>query len=75
VTCVAGWLAILCLAAGWYARGKFRTFLKSPLSDEVEHLTHVWERRVDRWTTLGFVLSGLSILGVIGWLVSGEFSQ
>ena len=70
VALITGWLAILCLAGGWYARGKFRTFLKAPLSEEVEHLTHVWERRVNRWTALGLLISGLSILFIIGWLVS-----
>jgi hypothetical protein len=72
---LAGWLAIMCLVSGWYAGTKFRTFLKAPLSEEVEHLTHVWERRVDRWTTLGLLMSGLSILCAIGWLVSERFVQ
>ncbi len=54
---------------------KFRTFLKAPLSEEVEHQTHVWERRFDRWTTLGFLMSGLSILCGIAWLVSEKFVQ
>ena len=46
VALIAGWLAIICLVGGWYAGTKFRTFLKAPLSEEVEHLTHVWERDV-----------------------------
>jgi len=75
VALIAGWLAIICLAAGWYARGKFRTFLKAPLSDEVEHQTHVWERRVNRWTTLGFLMSEFSILCALGWLLSERFAQ
>jgi hypothetical protein len=75
VALIAGWLAIICLVGGWYAGVKFRTFLKAPLSEEVEHLTHVWERRVDRWTALGFLMSGLSILCGIAWLVSEKFVQ
>ena len=72
---IAGWLAIICLVGGRYAGAKFRTFLKAPLSEEVEHLTHVWEKRVNRWTALGFIMSGLSILCIIGWLVSERFVQ
>ena len=72
---LAGWLAIICLIGGWYAGTKFRTFLKAPLSEEIEHLTHVWERRVDRCTALGLLMSGLSILCAIGWLVSERFIQ
>jgi hypothetical protein len=75
VALVAGWLAIICLVGGWYAGAKFQTFLKAPLSEEVEHLTQVWERRVDRWTALGLLMSGLSILCIIGWLVSEKFVQ
>jgi hypothetical protein len=75
VALTAGWLAIICLIGGWYAGTKFRTFLKAPLSEEVEHLTHVWERRVDRWATLGLLMSGLSILCAIGWLLSERFVQ
>jgi hypothetical protein len=75
VAVLAGWLAVICLIGGWYARRKFRLFLKAPLSDEVAHLTHVWEKRVERWTTLGVLMSGLSILCVIGWLLSGQFAQ
>jgi hypothetical protein len=36
--------------------------LEGSLSEEIEHLTHVWERRVNRWTALGFLMAGLSIL-------------
>jgi hypothetical protein len=75
VALISGWLAIICLVGGWYAGAKFRTFLKAPLSEEVEHLTHVWEKRVNRWTALGFVMSGLSILCIIGWLVSEKLVQ
>jgi hypothetical protein len=75
VALLAGWLAIICLIGGWYAGAKFRTLLKAPLSEEVEHLTHVWEKRVDRWTALGFLTSGLSILCIIGWLVSEKIVQ
>jgi hypothetical protein len=75
VAFLSGWLAIICLVKGWYAGAKFQTLLKTPLSEEVEHLTHVWERRVDRWTTPGSLMSGLSILCAIGWLVSERFVQ
>jgi hypothetical protein len=75
VALIAGWLAIICLVGGWYAGAKFRTFLKAPLSEEVEHLTHVWEKRVNRWTALGLLTAGLSILCIIGWLVSERFVQ
>jgi hypothetical protein len=75
VALLAGWLAIICLIGGWYAGAKFRTFLKAPLSEEVEHLTHVWEKRVDRWTALGLLKSGLSILCIIGWQVSEKLVQ
>jgi hypothetical protein len=75
VALIAGWLAIICLFGASYAGAKFRTLLKAPLSEEVEHLTHVWEKRVDHWTTLGFLMSGLSILCIIGWLVSERFVQ
>lgn len=71
---LAGWLAVICLIGGWYSGAKFRTFLKAPLCDEVEHQTQVWEKRVDRWTALGFVLSGLSIFCVIGYLATGKFN-
>jgi hypothetical protein len=72
---LSGWLAIICLVGGWYAGAKFQTFLKAPLSEEVEHLTHVWERRVDRWTALGLLTSGLSVLCIIGWLASEKMVQ
>jgi hypothetical protein len=49
--------------------------LKAPLSEEIEHQTHVWERRVNRWTALGFLMAGLSILCGIAWLVSEKFVQ
>jgi hypothetical protein len=72
---LAGWLAIICFVGSRYAVAKFRTFLKAPLSEEVEHLTHVWERHVSRWTALGLSMSGLSILCIIGWLVSEKLVQ
>jgi hypothetical protein len=75
VAVLSGWLAIICLLGGWYAGAKFQTLLKAPLSEEVEHLTHVWERRVDRWTALGLSMAGLSILCIIGWLVADKFVQ
>lgn len=64
------WLSIISLGGAWYARARFQNLLKAPLTDEVEHLTHVWERQVRRWTILGASMSGLSLLCVAGWLVS-----
>ncbi|WP_204242494.1 hypothetical protein [Microvirga arvi] len=72
---LAGWLAIIYLIGGWYAGTRFRTLLKAPLSEEVEHLTHVWEKRVYRWAALAFLMSGLSILCIISWLISKRFVQ
>ena len=69
VALLAGWLGIICLIGGWYAGARFRTFLKVPLSEKVEHLTHVWGKRVDRWMALGFQMSGLAILCIIGRLI------
>lgn len=69
---ISGCLAITLVAGGWYARRKFRTFLKAPLTEEAEHLTHVWERRVTRWTVIGLALSGVSILCSVSWLISGH---
>ena len=68
---IFGWLALIPLGGGWYAHRRFRAFLKAPLTEEAEHLTHVWERRVTLWTATGFVLSGLSILCLMSWLISG----
>ena len=67
----SGWLAVISLGYGWYARRRFRTFLKAPLTEEAEHLTHVWERRVTRWTAIGLALSGLSIVCLVSWLIAG----
>ncbi len=67
---VSGWLAILMLGAAWHAGRKFRALLKAPLTEEVEHLTHIWERRVTRWRILGLAMSVLSILNLVSWLVS-----
>jgi hypothetical protein len=44
VALLAGWLAATCLVGSRYAIVKFRAFLKTPLFEEVEHLTHIWER-------------------------------
>jgi hypothetical protein len=64
-----GWLSIVPLLGAWYARRKFRAFLKAPLSDEVEHLTHVWENRIARWSIIGLAMAGFSILCFVMWLV------
>lgn len=68
---IFGWLAVISLGYGWYARRKFHAFLKIPLTEEAEHLTHVWEDRVTRWTTTGVAFSSLSILCLVSWLLSG----
>lgn len=66
---LTGWLAIISLSGRWHARRKFLALLKAPLTDEVEQLTHVWERRITRWTTLGLLMSGLSLLCFVGSLI------
>jgi hypothetical protein len=72
---LSGWLAIIFLAGGWYARKRFHAFLKAPLSEEVEHQTHVWEARVSRWTILGSSMSVFSLLCLVALLVSGRAGQ
>ena len=71
---VLGWLSPLVIAMGYYARLKFRSLLKAPLTEEVEHLTHLWERRVSRWTVLGILTPGLSIACFIGWVILARTS-
>jgi hypothetical protein len=66
----SGWLAVISLGYGWYARRRFRTFLKAPLTEEAEHLTHVWERRVTRWMKIGLSMSALSILCLVSSLIA-----
>jgi hypothetical protein len=66
---VVGWLSIIPLGGGWYARRRFRILLKAPLTDEVEHLTHLWEGRIPRWTNIGLSMAGFSILCFIAWLI------
>lgn len=67
---VSGWLAILMLGAVWHARRRFHALLKAPLTEEVEHLTHVWERRVTRWTRAGLSTAALSIVCITSWVIS-----
>lgn len=64
-----GWLSILSLIGTWHARRKFHALLKAPLTEEVEHLTHVWENRVARWNLCGLILAGLSILCFAAWAI------
>jgi hypothetical protein len=64
-----GWLSILPLGGVWHARKKFQALLKAPLTGEVEHMTHRWEQRVTRWTTVGLSMSRFSILCVVAWAV------
>jgi hypothetical protein len=66
-----GWLAIILLGSGSYARRRFHAFLKAPLTEEVEHLTHVWEWRVTHWTAAGLSMSVLSIIFILSWLIAG----
>jgi hypothetical protein len=65
-----GWLAVILLGSGWYARRRFCAFLKAPLTEEAEHSTHVWERRVTRWTGAGLSMAGLSIICIVCWLIA-----
>jgi hypothetical protein len=65
----SGWLAVIALGFGWHARRKFRALLKAPLTEEVEHMTHEWEKHVTRSTAAGFVLSGFSLLCFALWLI------
>ena len=67
----SGWLAVILLGGGWYARRRLHAFLKAPLTEEAEHLTHVWERRVIRWTAVGLALSGISLFCLASWLIAG----
>ena len=67
---IFGWLAIIPLGCGWYARKKFQALLKAPLTEEVEHLTHVWERRFTRRMRIGLSMSALSILCLVSSLVA-----
>jgi hypothetical protein len=69
---VSGWLAILMLGSAWHARRKFHILVKAPLTEEVEHLTHVWERRVTRWTRTGLSIAAFSILCIAAWVICGE---
>ncbi len=66
-----GFASFIPLGMVQYARGKFRAMLKEPLNDEVEHLTHLWERRIGFWTFIGLSMSGFSILCFVLWLASG----
>jgi len=65
-----GWLAILPLALAWHAGKKLQASLKAPLTESAEQLTHLWEHRVTRWTTIGLCMSGFSILCFVVWLFS-----
>lgn len=67
----SGWLAVILLGSGWCARRRFHAFLTAPLSEEAEHLTHVWEKRVTRWTAAGLSMSGLSIICLVSSLIAG----
>ena len=66
---VLGWLSIIPHGIAWYARRSFRAFLKAPLTDEAETMTHFWERHARRWNIVGLSMSGLSILSLVLWLL------
>ncbi|WP_230532291.1 hypothetical protein [Microvirga roseola] len=66
---LSGWLAIGALVLAWYARRRFHALLKAPLTEEVEHQTHIWEHHIPRWTSIGLWLAGLSLLSCAAWLV------
>jgi hypothetical protein len=67
---LSGWSALIAQGLAWSARKTFRALLKAPLTEEVEHMTHVSERQIGRRTVSGFFLSGLSILCFCAWLAS-----
>jgi hypothetical protein len=67
---IFGWLAVVSLWGAWYAGRRFQALLKAPLTEEVEHLTHVWERRVTRWMRIGLSMSALSTLCLVSSLVA-----
>jgi hypothetical protein len=67
----SGWLAVILLGSGWFARRRFHAFLKAPLTEEAEHSTHIWEQRVTCWTVAGLSMSGLSIIFIVSWLIVG----
>lgn len=71
---IFAWLSPFVIAMGYYSRHKFHALLKAPLTDEVEHQTHVWEHRVRRWTVLGLFVPGVSILCFVIWLVLSRMS-
>lgn len=64
-----GWLAVFMLAMAHHARRRFRQLLKAPLTEEVEHLTHLWEGRLKLWMTFGFLLSAVSLSCFAAWLM------
>lgn len=66
---ILGWLAVLMLVMAHHARGRFRRLLKAPLTDEVEHLTHLWEGRVTLWMGLGSLLSIASLACFGVWIL------
>lgn len=65
-----GWLAILPLGMAWHAGKRLQASLKEPLTESAEQMTHLWEHRVTRWTTVGLWMSGFSILCFFTWLIS-----
>jgi hypothetical protein len=66
-----GWFAAIPHGLAWVARRKFRAFLKLPLTEDVENMTHRWERHAARWTAIGLWMSGFSVLCLIVWVISG----
>lgn len=72
---IFGWLSPVVLAMGYYARKRFKALLKAPLTEEVEHQTHAWEHRVRRWTILGLLIPGISIICFIAWFVLSRLSS
>ncbi|KLK89491.1 hypothetical protein AA309_31050 [Microvirga vignae] len=67
---IFGWLAIISLGGAGYAGRRFQALLKAPLTEEVEHLTHVWERRATHWMRIGLSMSALSILYLVSSLIA-----
>jgi hypothetical protein len=70
-TILFGWLSLILLVIGWHASRRFRASLVAPLTLEVDEMPEWWERRANRWRTMGLVSSWFSIICCACWLFSG----
>ena len=64
----SAWTSIAAHGFSWYARRRFRALLKAPLTEEIEHQTHRWERNIICSAPVGLTLSALSLLCFGVWL-------